>query len=103
MSYSWSLLGSILLGLGYVRHISLCLTSSAVILVPFPIVLLLEVLLAVSAVPASAGYTECWVCQCLVLSAVPLVLHFEKSHQFGIRSPDLFVPDLELWHLWLFH
>ena len=42
-------------GLGYVRHISLCLTSSAVILVPFPIVLLPEVLLAVSAVPGVPG------------------------------------------------
>ena len=43
------------LGLGYVRHISVCLTSSAVILVPFPIVLLPEVLLAVSAVPGVPG------------------------------------------------
>ena len=43
------------MGLGYVRHISLCLTSSAVILVPFPIVLLLEVLLAVSAWPRVPG------------------------------------------------
>ena len=42
-------------GLGYVRQISVCLTSSAVILVPFPIVLLPEVLLAVSAVPGVPG------------------------------------------------
>ena len=33
----------------------MCLTSSAVILVPFPIVLLPEVLLAVSAVPGVPG------------------------------------------------
>ena len=52
-NYSW--------GLGYVRQISVCLTSSAVILVPFPIVLLLEVLLAVGAVPGSARCTECHV------------------------------------------
>ena len=42
-------------GLEYVRQISVCLTSSAVILVPFPIVLLPEVLLAVSAVPGVPG------------------------------------------------
>ena len=45
----------IIMGLGYVRQISVCLTSSAVILVPFPIVLLPEVLLAVSAVPGVPG------------------------------------------------
>ena len=42
-------------GLGYVRQISVCLTSSAVISVPCPIVLLPEVLLAVSAVPGVPG------------------------------------------------
>ena len=42
-------------GLGYVRQISVCLTSSAVILVPFPIVLLPEVLLAVSALLGVPG------------------------------------------------
>ena len=42
-------------GLGYVRQISVCLTSSAVILVPFPLVLLPEVLLAVRAVPGVPG------------------------------------------------
>ena len=43
------------MGLGYVRQITVCLTSSAVILVPFPTVLLPEVLLAVSAVPGVPG------------------------------------------------
>ena len=43
------------MGLGYVRQISLCLTSGAVILVPFPTVLLPEVLLSVSAMPGVPG------------------------------------------------
>ena len=42
-------------GLGYVRQISLCLTLSAVNSVPFPIVLLPEVLLTISAVPGVLG------------------------------------------------
>ena len=34
----------------------------------------------------SAGYTECRVSECLVLSAIPLVLHFDKSQSTRWQS-----------------
>ena len=58
----------------------MCLTSSAVILVPFPIVLLPEVLLAVSAVPGVPGALSAG-----SFSAMPGVLHLEK-YQVRVRN-----------------